>query len=161
MPHVKSCSQMISCLSTTYMLLYTYSLSLHNDPMSDTCHFEYRRKDDQRRSCLRCSVATQANFSSTILITYMSKRHYFSLCEWLKNHCYFFLYTFTSISNTVFVFNTFLYMLSLSYNLIYLTFPPVTFFFHKFTFTPMLPTHSLPSFQFCSVFTCSLSLVII
>ncbi len=101
--------------------------SPHNNPMSDTCHFEYRGK---RRSkeiiiavCLKCSAATQANFSSAALIAYMwNEITSHSVGGWGIT-----FFTYTSISTLVFfVSNTF------STHSLLLTShfpPPVTSFF--------------------------------
>lgn len=99
-PHIKSWGQM-SLIGTRCFIHIQRSLSPHNNPVSDTCHFEYKQKRRSKQMitavCLGCSVATQPNFGSTTLIAYMWNEITPHSVGGLRNH---FFFTFTSISNT-------------------------------------------------------------
>lgn len=117
------------------------SLSPHNNPMSDNCHFERAKKRLSKEIImavfLRCSVATQANFCSTAMIAYCTCGTRLLLTLWVA------FSTFISLSNT---------------QILVPSFPPLFLFPHFFfvpfplftnpPFTAMLSTHSVPFFLF-------------
>lgn len=142
-PHIKSWGQM-SLIGTRCFIHIQRSLSPHNNPVSDTCHFEYKQKRRSKQIitavCLGCSVATQPNFGSTALIAYMWNEITPHSVGGLRNH---FFFTFTSISNTRILCQTHL----LSFFFISL-FPCCFIFLLRSTFTAVSPTHSLSSLLF-------------
>lgn len=106
-PHIKSWGQM-SLIGTRCFIHIQRSLSPHNNPVSDTCHFEYKQKRRSKQIitavCLGCSVATQPNFGSTALIAYMWNEITPHSVGGLRNHFFFHIHLHfkhsDSVSNT-------------------------------------------------------------
>lgn len=155
-PHIKSWGQM-SLIGTRCFMHIQRSLSPHNNPVSDTCHFEYKQKRRSKQMitavCLGCSVATQPNFGSTALIAYMWNEITPHSVGGLRNHFFFHIHLHFKHSDSVSNTSPFFFFISL--------FPCCFIFLLRSTFTAVSPTHSLSSLLFLrlNVLTGSMSTV--